>query len=82
MIYMMILSVRILERASSWGGGVENFPVQSNTWQVEVMSGSTGSSCAPHYTCIRSMRSLSICPNGGVRCNTFNEGLGLNWGKL
>ena len=54
------------------GGGGGDFPIQSSTctWQVEVTSGSTGSSRAPQYcTRIRSMHSLSVCPSsnfGGV----------------
>ena len=63
---MAILSVCFLWRARTRG----DFPIQSSTWQVEVTSGSTGSSRAPQYTRIRSMRSLSMCPSsnyGGVQ---------------
>ena len=56
---MAILSVRFLWRARSWG----DFPIQSTTWQVEVTSRLTGSSHAPQYSRIRSMRSLSMSPS-------------------
>ena len=62
---MAILSVRFLWRARTRG----DFPIQFSTWQVEVTSGSTGSSRTPQYSRIRSMRSLSMCPSsnyGGV----------------
>ena len=59
-------SLSLVSSHSGEGGG---FPIQSGTWQVEVMSGSTGSSRAPQYSRIQSMRSLSMCPlnYGGVQ---------------
>ena len=53
-------SLSSLSLASLHSGGISLFSL--STWQVEVMSGSTGSSCAPQYTRIRSMRSLSMWP--------------------
>ena len=49
-----------------WG----DFPIQSSTWQVEITSGSTGSSHALQYTRIWSIRSLSMSTSsndGGVQ---------------
>ena len=64
--FKMYSSVRFLWRASTRG----DFPIQSGTWQVEITSGSTGSSRTPQYTHIQSMRNLSMCPSsnyGGVQ---------------
>ena len=80
---MAIFSVRFLWRARTRG----DFPIQSSTWQVEVMSGSTGSSRAPQYTRIRSIRSLSMCPSSnyggmqyrGVILFTRDEGCSLSF---
>ena len=68
---MAILSDRFLWQARTRG----DFPVQSSTWQVEVTSGSAGSSCVPQYTRVRSMRSLSTCPSS-------NYGGVFSWGTL
>ena len=59
---MVILSLRFLWRVCTlrWPCSVY---ILYSTWQVEVTSGSTGSSRAPQYTRIRSMRSLSMCPS-------------------
>ena len=47
---MAIFSVRFLWRARIRGeGGEGDFPIQSSTWQVEVTSGSAGSSCTPQH---------------------------------
>ena len=55
-------SLSLASSHSGGGGGGGDFPIQSSTWQVEVTSGSTGSSRVPQYSRIRSMRSLSKCP--------------------
>ena len=73
-----IFSVCFLWRARTRG----DFPVQSSTWQVEVTSGSTGSSRASQYMRVRSMCSLSRCPTCTwqctvAQCNTFHEGRGM-----
>ena len=68
---MAILPVRFLWRARTRG----DFPIQSSTWQVEVTSGSTGSSRAPQYcTRIRSMRSFSVCPSSNLWRRTYSCG--------
>ena len=60
-------SLSLLSLVSSYLG---DFPIQPSTWQVEVTSGSTGSSHVPQYTRIRRMHSLSMCPSsnyGGLQ---------------
>ena len=53
-----------------WG----DFPIQSSTRQIEVMSGSTGSCHMPQYYAIASMHNLLICPGsimGGIYANSM-----------
>ena len=64
-------SLSSLSLASELSGGISLFSLAHGMAGSEGhASGSTGSSRAPQYTRIRSMRSLSMCPSsnyGGVQ---------------